>query len=249
MNNFLYLVPSMFTSVNIFCGFYSIIMSLNGNFESASWLIILAIVADGLDGTFARLTKTQDFFGAEFDSLADLVSFCLAPMILLYRLILSSYGSSGMLVAFVYVLFGAIRLAKYNVSVIKEKRNIFFEGLPTPAAAGVMVSVGLLLSTIGKEYFGKKNVFLITVPFILKFLPVIVLTTAFLMITKLRYVSFSRLRLSGKITLRLFTIIIGILLLVFSYPENTIFLLFSIYVLSGLIDYLARIYKMRFSKK
>jgi CDP-diacylglycerol--serine O-phosphatidyltransferase len=249
MNNFVYLIPSIFTAGNMFSGFFSIIMSLKNDFETASWIIFVAMVFDGLDGAVARLYKKQDLFGIELDSLADMVSFCLAPMVLLYRLILYNYGNSGILIAFIYILFGSIRLAKYNVVSIKEKSvNMFFEGLPTPAAAGVMMSISLLLNSVRKDFFGYKNVMVALLPFILKFLPIIILTVSILMITKLRYVSFSKLRINRRVTFRMFTLIVGMLLLIFTYPESTIFLVFGIYLVSGFIDYLVRIYKVRVMK-
>lgn len=249
MNNFVYLIPSIFTAGNMFCGFFSIILSLKNEFEIASWLIVAAIIFDGFDGYVARLCKKQDLFGMEFDSLADLVSFCVAPMVLLYRIILYNYGPSGILIAFVYILFGSIRLARYNVVVIKEKSlNIFFEGLPTPAAAGAMISIVLLLTSVEKNLAGHRNVVIALLPAILKFLPVIILVVSILMVTKLRYISFSKLKVNRRVTFRMFTLIVGLLLLIFAYPESTVFLVFGIYIISGLIDYLVRIYKIRVTK-
>ncbi|MFQ3674924.1 MAG: CDP-diacylglycerol--serine O-phosphatidyltransferase [Endomicrobiia bacterium] len=249
MNNFLYLLPSMFTAGNMFSGFFSIITSLKNNFETASWAVIVAIIFDGLDGIISRLCKEQDLFGVEFDSLADLVSFCIAPMVLLYRIVLYNYGSSGILIAFIYILFGSIRLARYNVVAIKEKgSNIFFEGLPTPAAAGAMVSIVLLLNSIEQNFFGRKNVIIVILPVILKFLPIIILVVSVLMITKLRYISFSKLKINRRVTFKMFTLIVGVLLLIFAYPESTIFLVFGIYIITGFVDYLIRIYKIRATK-
>lgn len=250
MNNFLYLLPSMFTAGNMFSGFFSIVMSLKKNFETSSWAIIVAIIFDGLDGVTARLCKKQDLFGIEFDSLADMVSFCIAPMVLLYSIILYNYGHSGILIAFIYILFGSIRLAKYNSVAIKEKGvNIFFEGLPTTAAAGAMVSIALLLTSVRKDFFNRRDFVISALPLILKFLPIIILVVSMLMITKLRYISFSKLKINRRVTFRMFTLIIGAMLLIFTYPESTIFLVFGIYIISGLIDYLIRIYKIRVTKK
>ncbi len=249
MGNFLYLIPSIFTAGNMFCGFFSIIMTIKNNFELAGWVIIVAILFDGLDGSVARLAKKQDFFGTEFDSLADMVSFCVAPMVLLYKQVLNNYNMPGIVIAFIYVLFGSIRLVRYNVFVIKEQlnKNLFFEGLPTTAAAGAIVSISLLLSALGLDYV-RKNIVFVVVPIVLKFLPGIIIIISLLMITKLRYLSFSRLRFNKKVTLKMFTIIISSVLLIFAYPESTIFLVFGIYVISGLVDYLVRMYKIKLIK-
>ena len=136
----IYLLPSVLTTFGMFAGFYSIISSINGDFTIAAISILIAMFWDTLDGRVARLTNTQSAFGAEYDSLADLVSFGLAPALLVYQWTLYELGRFGWLAAFVYLACAALRLARFNTQVgIADKR--YFQGLPSPAAAGVIASM------------------------------------------------------------------------------------------------------------
>ena len=136
----IYLLPSVLTTFGMFAGFYSIISSINGDFTIAAISILIAMFWDTLDGRVARLTNTQSVFGAEYDSLADLVSFGLAPALLVYQWTLYELGRFGWLAAFVYLACAALRLARFNTQVgIADKR--YFQGLPSPAAAGVIASM------------------------------------------------------------------------------------------------------------
>ncbi|MCH9007213.1 MAG: CDP-diacylglycerol--serine O-phosphatidyltransferase [Calditrichaeota bacterium] len=128
------IVPSIFTMLNLFFGFFAIVNALQGKFVAASWLIILAAVWDGMDGKIARLTNTHSDFGIQFDSITDVVSFGVAPSILIYKVFLYQLGAAGVIISFLPLLFGAIRLARFNVNVEGfEKEN--FTGLPIPAMA------------------------------------------------------------------------------------------------------------------
>ena len=136
----IYQLPSVLTTFGMYAGFYSIISSINGEFTIAAISIMIAMMWDTLDGRVARLTNTQSAFGAEYDSLADLVSFGLAPALLVYEWSLYELGRFGWLAAFVYLACAALRLARFNTQVgIADKR--FFQGLPSPAAAGVIASM------------------------------------------------------------------------------------------------------------
>ncbi len=136
----IYLLPSVLTTFGMFAGFYSIISSINGDFTIAAISILIAMMWDTLDGRVARLTNTQSDFGAEYDSLADLVSFGLAPALLVYQWSLYELGRFGWLAAFVYLACAALRLARFNTQVgTADKR--YFQGLPSPAAAGVIASM------------------------------------------------------------------------------------------------------------
>ncbi len=134
MKNTKSVIPNLFTTLNIFCGFLGILSVLEDKVIPACWLISLAAVFDVLDGQFARLTKTTSSFGIEFDSLADLTSFGVAPSILLYKIYLVNYGRLGIIIAFLPLLFGGIRLARFNV-LYGNKPKTKFVGLPIPYSA------------------------------------------------------------------------------------------------------------------
>ncbi len=258
MNNFLYLIPTLFTVGNMLCGFFSIILSIENKFLYSGWAILIGILLDGFDGAVARLKSVTSVFGIEFDSLADFISFCVAPMVLVYKIFLYSYGTSGILLAFFYVLFGGLRLAKYNekaykiqLGQIEEPKKYVIEGLPTPASAGILVSLVLLFLSINDATLSKRKVVLLlaALPYLLNILPIIIVGLSILMVTKLQYMKFSKFRLDQKVTFKMFTIIVCGILLIFAYPETTIFLVFAIYILSGLVDYVIRFYKLKFHKR
>ena len=129
-----YLLPNLFTAASIFTGFYAIALALEGSFVSAAWFIFLALIFDGLDGRVARMTNTASHFGVEFDSLADIVAFGVAPALLLYLYIGESYGRIGIVVSALFIIFGAVRLARFNVTTSRIEPSVFI-GLPIPTAA------------------------------------------------------------------------------------------------------------------
>jgi len=183
MNNakLIYILPNLFTASSIFVGVISIVEASKGNFVPASWLILLALVFDGLDGRVARMTNTTSQFGVEFDSLADIISFGIAPAMLLYFFIGNEFGRFGILVSALYVIFGAIRLARFNISTAKTDPNVFI-GLPIPTAA-IFVSMWILL-------FHKYT--LENYAIVLLFLT---LGIAVLMVSNFRYPSFKKVSL------------------------------------------------------
>lgn len=133
----IYLLPNAFTTANLFAGFYAVVQAMNGRFEIAAIAIFLAMAFDGMDGRVARLTNTQSAFGEQYDSLADMVSFGMAPALVMYVWTLQDLGRWGWLAAFVYVVGAALRLARFNTNVgVVDKR--FFQGLPSPAAAALI---------------------------------------------------------------------------------------------------------------
>ena len=150
MKKGIYILPNLFTLGNMLCGFYSIISTIEGRFHHAAVAIFIAALADGLDGKIARLTKTCSRFGVEFDSLADLVSFGVAPALLIYIWALRPYQRVGWLAAFLFVICGALRLARFNVQVYTSE-NKYFTGLPIPAAATTIASFVLLHQFLFKE--------------------------------------------------------------------------------------------------
>ncbi|MGJ9417381.1 CDP-diacylglycerol--serine O-phosphatidyltransferase [Massilia sp. CMS3.1] len=134
----IYLLPNAFTTAALFCGFYAIVMAMNQRFEHACWAVFIAMILDALDGRVARLTNTQSEFGAQYDSLSDMVSFGAAPALVIYEWSLRGLGKWGWIAAFVYCAGAALRLARFNTNIeVVDKR--FFQGLPSPAAAGLVV--------------------------------------------------------------------------------------------------------------
>ncbi len=133
----IYLLPNAFTTANLFAGFYAVVQAMNGRFEAAAIAIFLALVFDGMDGRVARLTNTQSAFGEQYDSMADMISFGAAPALVMYVWAMQGLGRWGWLAAFIYVVGGALRLARFNTNIaVVDKR--FFQGLPSPAAAALV---------------------------------------------------------------------------------------------------------------
>ncbi len=209
----------------MFCGFYSIAATLNGNYVTSSYAILLAFVFDGIDGKVARLLNATSDFGIQMDSLSDLVSFGVAPSILVYHWLLLPYGRIGWMAAFLFVACGALRLARFNIQT-KTISSKYFVGLPIPAAAGVIASSVLFV----KEVFGNPSDF--SIPFTYVFL---IYLLAFLMVSSLPYYSFKKV---NCISCKDFNILVLFVLLIFvigMYPEVMLFVLMTSYVLSGLL--------------
>ncbi len=141
----IYLLPNAFTTGALFCGFYAIVMAMNQRFEHACWAVFIAMVLDGLDGRIARLTNTQSEFGAQYDSLSDMVSFGAAPALVIYEWSLRGLGKLGWIAAFIYCAGAALRLARFNTNIeVVDKR--FFQGLPSPAAAALIVGFIMMMT-------------------------------------------------------------------------------------------------------
>jgi CDP-diacylglycerol--serine O-phosphatidyltransferase len=167
MKKGIYILPSLLTCGSVSSGYLSILSSIGGDFPKAAWFIVLAVVFDMTDGRVARLTKTTSEFGVQLDSLADLISFGLAPSIMMYQLVLGTMGKVGVAIAILFVLCGALRLAKFNVHAHDGVVHSSFEGLPTPASAGLLVSFVLSyeLLDIGQSLSFK------TIPILMKSMP------------------------------------------------------------------------------
>lgn len=217
----IYLLPNLFTTACLFSGFFAIIMAINGKFETAAIAIFVAMVLDGLDGRIARLTNTQTDFGAQYDSLADMVSFGLAPSLVVYQWALFSLGKLGWLAAFVYAAGTALRLARFNTQVgIAGKR--YFQGLASPAAAALvagMILLGTDYDIRGTDW--RVPAFLVT------------LFAGILMVSNIRYRSFKDLDLRGKVPF--ITIVLLMLVFVFIAVDapKVLFGIFFLYALSG----------------
>ena len=237
----IYLLPSVLTTFGMFAGFYSIISSINGDFTIAAISIMIAMMWDTLDGRVARLTNTQSAFGAEYDSLADLVSFGLAPALLVYQWTLYELGRFGWLAAFVYLTCAALRLARFNTQVgIADKR--YFQGLPSPAAAGVIASmIWLKIWT-----FASFDSDVISLGYYLG--AGITILCGLLMVSNLRYYSFKELD-SKKASFRFLLIVIMSLIILVYKPNIILFTGFFVYLLSGPIITIIGLNKKRSAKK
>ncbi|MFH1905497.1 MAG: CDP-diacylglycerol--serine O-phosphatidyltransferase [bacterium] len=213
------LLPSLLTTANLVCGFLSIIFSMQGNFIIAGWLIIIAIVFDGLDGEVSRLTKTSSAFGLQYDSLADLISFAVAPAVLVYKSFFGVPTRLALSLITLYIVCGALRLARFNVQIVKTKDK-FFVGLPIPAAAAIVTT-----STVAFHDY------IIQFP-ALRFFPIFMVVIAYLMVSKVRYPSLKEIERK-----RPFHYLVAILLILALVVLRSDFFMFAItfaYVLSGL---------------
>ena len=237
----IYLLPSVLTTFGMFAGFYSIISSINGDFTIAAISILIAMFWDTLDGRVARLTNTQSAFGAEYDSLADLVSFGLAPALLVYQWTLYELGRFGWLAAFVYLACAALRLARFNTQVgIADKR--YFQGLPSPAAAGVIASmIWLKIWT-----FASFDSDVISLGYYLG--AGITILCGLLMVSNIRYYSFKEFD-SKKATFRFLLIVILSLIILVSKPNIILFTGFFLYLLSGPFITIIGLNRNRLKKK
>jgi len=215
------LVPSFFTMANMFCGFYSVILSSNQRFMNAAWLIVAAAILDTLDGKMARLTKTASPFGVQYDSLADVVSFGLAPAVLLYYVYFVKWGTPGLLISFIPLVFGAIRLARFNIR-LKGFDKAFFEGLPIPAAA-ITIATFIIFNY---HFWGRLRFARVCVT--------LILLVSILMITNIRYETMPNFTLRSNLAnrLKILSMSLGILILIF-FPQEAFFPLAIVYVLSG----------------
>ena len=236
----IYLLPSILTTFGMFAGFYSIVASINGNFTLAAISIMVAMMWDTLDGRVARLTNTQSAFGAQYDSLADLISFGLAPALLVYEWSLSDLGRVGWLAAFIFLACAALRLARFNTQVgISDKR--YFQGLPSPAAAGVIASMIWLKFWNFEFFFG-------TATFSYYLGVGITILCALLMVSNVRYYSFKELD-SKKASFRFLLVMVLSLIVLLSKPNIFLFTGFFLYMLSGPFITIIGLNKKRIQKK
>jgi len=233
-----YILPNFLTSLSLFCGFYAIVISMQGNYHKAAWAIIIAALFDGLDGRIARMTHTTTKFGVEFDSLSDLVAFGVAPAVLAYAWALNQYGRWGWAAAFLYVACGAMRLARFNVLAGAGKTS-YFMGLPIPAAAGTVSSTAILCL-----HFGIADRQVLSVIFLLT-----IYMLAFLMVSSIRYQSFKQLDLKKRKPFN--TLLIAILLIYVTAIEREIvlFAMAITYMISGPVNYIGYMVRKRQRKE
>lgn len=217
---YIYILPNLMTTANMFCGFFASIMAIRGQFQMAAYAIVAAAVFDQLDGRLARLTRSTSKFGAEYDSLCDLISFGMAPALMLYLWALGPFGRLGWVVCFLFVACGALRLARFNVQANVVEGN-YFQGLPIPMAAGIVASSVLAFKDLGLEAAG--NVWLLLMTILL----------ALVMVSTFRYRSFKDLDFKERMPFRYLVLGVGVLVVVILRPEVMLFALFMSYALLG----------------
>lgn len=220
MAMYIYVLPNLVTTANLFSGFYSIIHSIKGEFKIAAIAIVVAAIFDQLDGRLARLTRATSKFGAEYDSLCDLVSFGVAPGVLLYLWSLSPFGRLGWIVCFLFVACGALRLARFNVQVEIVEKN-YFQGLPIPMAAGIVASSYLAFEELQWEALGHPILLAMTA------------LLAFVMVSNFRYRSFKDFDLKERMPFRYLIFGLLVLVVVALQPEVMLFVLFMSYAALG----------------
>lgn len=218
----IYLLPNLLTLGALFAGFYAIIAGMNGNFNAAGWAILVASVMDGLDGRVARLTNTQSAFGAQFDSLADMVSFGVAPALIVFSWALSSLGNAGWAASFIYMSCAALRLARFNVQLgTVDKR--FFVGLQSPVAAGLVTFV----VWVAAKYELEPNLAVaIGTTFLTAF-------TGLLMVSNYKYYSFKEIHFKGTVPYVVFVMTVVLLVVIAQRPHEVLLTMCVVYVSSG----------------
>jgi CDP-diacylglycerol--serine O-phosphatidyltransferase len=215
----IFLFPSLLTTGNLFCGFFSLLLAVDHRFTEAALVILVAMILDLLDGRVARLIKATSQFGVEYDSLADVISFCVAPAFLLYAFALQPLGRAAWFGAFLFVVCGALRLARFNVQTAADRR--FFVGLSTPAAAGVVASVVILLG--GGPPSQTVRVAIAVAAYVL----------ALLMVSTFRYWSFKEIDFARRRPVETLLVVVLAAMIVATMHEIFLFLVFGGYALSG----------------
>lgn len=233
----IYLLPNLLTTGALFAGFYAIVGAMDGRFEAAAVAIFVAMILDGVDGRIARITNTQSAFGAEFDSLSDMVSFGLAPALVAYAWSLQSIGKVGWLAAFIYTAGAALRLARFNTQASTVDKR-YFQGLPSPSAAALIAGFVWL----GVDY-GVQGTDAVAVT--------LVLTVAggLLMVSKLRYHSFKELDLRGRVPFVAILVVVLVFVFISIDPPQVLFFGFLLYAISGLILTLLHVRRRRAARR
>lgn len=227
----IYLLPNLFTTGALFAGFFAIVQAMNSKFEYAAVAIFIAMILDGLDGRVARLTHTQSEFGAEYDSLSDMVSFGVAPALLMYEWAFRGLGKIGWFAAFIYCVGTALRLARFNTNIdIVDKR--YFQGLPSPAAAALVAGFVWVMGDYG---FSGTD---------LRWYAVAITVFAGLsMVSNVRFYSFKDFNMRKSVPFIAILILALFFMLISSYPPGVLFFLFLGYALSGYIAWLINLRK------
>lgn len=219
----IYILPNLFTTAALFAGFFAIVQAMNQRFETSAVAIFLAMLFDGLDGRVARLTHTQSAFGAEYDSLSDMVSFGVAPALVTYEWALKGLGKFGWIAAFIYCAGAALRLARFNTNIdVVDKR--YFQGLPSPAAAALVA--GLVWVMIDNGWSGDEARW---------YASVLTIFAGITMVSNIRYYSGKDINLRKSVPFIIVVAFAVAFALVSSYPPGVLFALFLAYALSGYV--------------
>ncbi len=232
----IYILPNMFTTMNIFCGFYAVIAAVNGATNAAAIAILVAAIFDALDGKIARVTHSTSRFGVEYDSLADLISFGLAPGLMIYLWALKPLGRLGWLAAFLFMVCGALRLARFNTQVDSVKSD-HFVGLPIPAAAGMLAATVLLHHRLGIGTSANKILILM-----------LIYILSFLMVSSIKFHSFKKPELFKKMNFNYLVAAVLIMIFIAAQPAIALFSIGLVYIMSGPFGFLRK-YKALKKKK
>jgi CDP-diacylglycerol--serine O-phosphatidyltransferase len=231
----IYLLPNLFTTGALFAGFYAVVQAMNGRFEHAAVAIFIAMVLDGLDGRVARMTHTQSAFGAEYDSLSDMVSFGVAPALVIYVFALQSLGKFGWIAAFVYCAGAALRLARFNTQLdaaTTDKR--FFQGMPSPSAAALVAGFVWVMVEYGVDGHDVRWL-----------AAAIALFGGLTMVSNFRYYSGKEINLRKSVPFFVILLVVLAFILVSTSPPEVLFGVFALYGLSGYGDAVLRFVRGR----
>jgi CDP-diacylglycerol--serine O-phosphatidyltransferase len=233
----IYLLPNLFTTAALFAGFYAITAAFNGRFEVAAVSIFIAMILDGLDGRVARLTNTQSAFGAEYDSMADMISFGAAPALVAYIWSLATLGKIGWVAAFVHAAGAALRLARFNTQIATADKR-YFQGLPSPSAAAILAGFIWFSETLDLSGEAMRYVSL-----------GLALMTGLLMVSNFRYYSFKDVDLRGRVPFMWAILVMLVFAFIFTNPPLMLFVMFTAYAVSGPVLTLVGLRKMRSERR
>lgn len=233
-----YLIPNLLTTGNLFSGLFAVLAVFKGHYLAAAVAILIALIFDMLDGKSARWMNSTSQFGVEYDSLADLVAFGVAPGLLMYGWALSVYDMLGPAVMFAFVACGALRLARFNVMTATSESK-YFTGLPIPAAASVVATLVIFDRGVAQFGLAEKPILVL----------VLTLTLAFLMVSTIKYRSFKDLKFSGRAHFDNLVLAILVLMLVIAWPQVMLFMLFACYAVSGPVEKLITLLTRPFARR
>jgi len=240
MKRGIYLLPNILTTFGLFSGFFAIILATKGQYAESAIAIFIAMLWDGLDGRVARLTNTQSEFGEQYDSMADMVSFGVAPALLMYFYLFEGLGKIGWIGAFVYVAAGSLRLARFNTQIgVQDKR--YFQGLPSPAAAALIAGLVWTKEMMGPSVYDDQ--FLVIGSWI------ILVSAGILMVSNVRYYSFKEINFKGRSSFKLLLLATLIMIVVSLWPSAILFIFFFVYAVSGLVLTMIEVRNKRALKK
>ncbi len=235
----IYLLPNLFTTAALFAGFYAVVAAMKGYFDTAAIAIFVAMIADAIDGRVARMTNTQSAFGAEYDSLSDMVAFGIAPALVVYSWSLVYLGKIGWLVAFLYAAATALRLARFNTQVgTQDQDKRYFQGLPSPPAAAVIASIVWL----GYSY--KEEGAFIAIP-----VAILTVFIASLMVSTIRYHSFKQIDLKGKVPFLAVLVSLIVIVAIAMGPPEVLFTASILFAFSGPVLTLWKVRQVRRGKR